>query len=328
MSGVAAVPKVELVPQKSGVRTRKFWQKVVAEFFGTGLFVLLVCGAWIETSNFSEPITYDPNCNCSSVVTIRPAVLPDTVRISFTVGLSYCVLVYSLRYISGGHFNPVVSICAVISKKLSPIRAVIYCVAQILGGVIGAALLYGFTPKIHQGNLGATLPMNAVSQDQAFAVEFFGSLVFLFIITACRDQVTGEDNPPAAHPLIIGLALIIVQLYSIPFSGGGLNPARSFGPALVKRKWASHWVYWFGPVLGGIAGTLIYDFVFSANASLLRVEKCMFANEKSRKNKENEAKHPSEDIALNPEDTIPDDRFDVEIKLENDRPEKGSIELS
>jgi len=259
-------------PVSDGVRTPKFWQALVGECVGTIFLVLVGCGSFIT------PKVMSSGNGTESIVTTSGST-PDPVRVAFAFGVTYAVLIYVLRYITGGHFNPVVSLAAAITRKVSLLRAILYCVVQVIGGILGAAILFACSPPSHRSNLGATVPQAGVGQDQAFAVEFFGAMVFLFVVTACRDLCKGEDNPPYTHPFVMGLTLIAVELFAVPISGGSFNPARSFGPAVVSNEWNNHWIYWFGPILGGLAGALIYDFIFSSSASLSRVKNCLLAND-------------------------------------------------
>ena len=192
---------VGMAPPSQGVRVTKLWQALLAELLGTMLFVLLGTGAWIET---------------------EPDRDRDPVRIAFTFGFSYAVLVYALRYISGGHLNPVISLCAAVIRRISPLRALLDVLVQCVGAILGSALLYAFTPNGQHDHLGATVPGENVSQDKSFAVEFFGTFVFVFVTVACWDKAKGEDTPTYINPFVIGITLIVAELYavSLPRFGG------------------------------------------------------------------------------------------------------------
>lgn len=182
-----------MAPLSDGIRTPRFWQSVLGESIGTLFFVLLGCGAWIETSGAD----------------------PSHIRIALTFGILYAVMMYCFRYVSGGHINPAITLAALATKKISILRAILYIIAQSIGAIVGAALLLGFTPSKHQAHLGASIPQDGVSAEQAFAVEFITTLIFAFVWVACADRVKGEDNPPAVQPFVIGLTLVAAELYAV-----------------------------------------------------------------------------------------------------------------
>ena len=186
-----------MAPSSDGIRTPRFWQSVLAESLGALFLVLLGCGSWIETAG--DKTNYNPS----------------HVRIAFTFGLLYAALVYCFRYVSGGHLNPAVTVAALATKKISILRAILYIVAQSIGAIVGAALLRGFTPNKHQEYLGASIPQDGVSAEQAFSVEFVATLVFTFVWAACHDKVEGEENLPAIQPFVLGLTLVAAELYAV-----------------------------------------------------------------------------------------------------------------
>lgn len=149
-------------------------------------------------------------------------------------------------YASGGHLNPVVSVSAWLARKIDAAQLVVIVAAQYLGSLVAATVVYGTVPdKL----LGATTPAPGYSNAQAFAIELYATLVLLAIVWA-----SAFGPSPRQAPFVVGIAAFALHLACVPTSGASLNPARSFGPSVVSGRWTSHWVYYAGPLLGGIAG--------------------------------------------------------------------------
>jgi hypothetical protein len=162
-----------------------------------------------------------------------------------------------------------------VTRRASFIRSLLYLVAQFLGGIVGAALLLAVTAR--QGRTGGcTRPADGVTEGQAFGVEFFATFLFVFVTVSCYDRTKNDvdRSGPAVAPLVVGLTYAGVTLFALPYTGGSINTARSFGPAIVNGIWAHHWVYWFGPIIGGVCGGAVYDVIFSTKSSFKRITAC------------------------------------------------------
>ncbi|EDO41124.1 predicted protein [Nematostella vectensis] len=225
--------------------TGNFWASVWAELMATALFVFLTTGS---------AITWDP-------------LLPPSIEhISLSFGLSIATLAMCTAHISGGHINPAVTISFMIVRKVSFLRGAFYVIGQVGGGIAGSAMLYGLTPVDKRGTLGATVPNAGVSTGQAFGIEFL--LTFLLVLTIFATTDAKRNHYGYEVPLAIGLCVTVCHLVGIRFTGCGINPARSFGPAVIMNIWTDHWVYWAGPVAGAILASLLYHFVFRARKEL------------------------------------------------------------
>jgi aquaporin Z len=187
----------------------------------------------------------------------------NLVGVAFAHGLVIAVMMSSVGHVSGGHFNPAVTIAAWITQKIKANDAVGYILAQLAGGTAGALLLkaalgsrigdalkYGVPEVASGGQLN-------ISNGQAVLIEailtFF--LVWVFFATAIDPE--GAFNKIAG--LAVGLTMTLGILFGGPFTGAAMNPARHFGPALVGGNWDNWWVYWVGPVAGGIVAAVLYD---------------------------------------------------------------------
>jgi len=138
---------------------------------------------------------------------------------------------------------------------------VLYIAAQLAGAVVGALLLKLVLVSSVEGNLGAhALNDNALSSDLAgVLVEIILTFVLVFTVFAVAMDPRG---PATIAPIAIGLAVLIDHFVGVPLTGASMNPARSFGPALVANSWDDQWVYWVGPLVGGALAGLLYYFVY------------------------------------------------------------------
>ncbi|XP_032238297.1 aquaporin AQPAe.a isoform X1 [Nematostella vectensis] len=229
----------------SDLKKEEFWVSVFAEFLATFFFVFMVCGSCL---------LWDKN---------DP---PAVQHIALCAGLGIATWAMAVGHWSGGHINPAVTVGFLSSNKIAILQGVCYIVAQFFGGIAGSAMLYGLTPVDKRGTLGATVPNAGVSTGQAFGIEFL--LTFLLVLTIFATTDAKRNHYGYEVPLAIGLCVTVCHLVGIRFTGCGINPARSFGPAVIMNIWTDHWVYWAGPVAGAILASLLYHFVFRARKEL------------------------------------------------------------
>ena len=176
-------------------------------------------------------------------------------------GLTLATLVWCMGNISGGHFNPAVTIAFLFTGKINPLLTLFYVGAQMVGGLTGAFLLKSLSPTEAAGNLSVTLVHKDLHVSQGYAVELLITFILVFTIFSCVDS--RRNDLGGSFPLQIGLAVTIGALFGGKFTGGSMNPARSFGPAVATGIWTDHWVYWLGPISGSILAGLIYQFILT-----------------------------------------------------------------
>ena len=233
-----------LTAEDFGPRT---WRAVLAEFIATLLFVFVGAGAVVVITG---------------VIGVSP--LDDVAAltaIALAHGLAIAVVVAGTAKISGGHVNPAVTFGAVITGRMKLSTGVLYVGAQLAGAVIGALLLKAAVVGDVEGNLGAhALNLGALDGEGAgVLVEAVLTFVLVFTVFATAIDRRGMGN---LAPIAIGLAILIDHLVGVPLTGASMNPARSFGPALVADAWDNHWVYWVGPLAGGGIAALAYYLTF------------------------------------------------------------------
>lgn len=186
----------------------------------------------------------------------------DLVVVALAHGLAIAGAVYASAHISGGHVNPAVTISMLVTGRIEAPKAAGYVVCQLAGAVLGAFTVQSLLPSsaTEAHRLGATL----ADPDSRAAIGVAGTLTleaivtFLLVITIFGVAVD-KRAPKNVYGLAIGLAVTFDILAVGPLTGASMNPARSFGPALVGEHWAIHWVYWIGPILGACAAALLYD---------------------------------------------------------------------
>jgi len=196
------------------------------------------------------------------------------IAVALAFGFTIFVLAFSIGHISGGHLNNAVTVAMVVTKRISILRGAMYFTAQMFGGLLGAACLRWFTPTSFQMSCMAS---NMLGQDvsiwHGFGVEFMCTFFLLLVVMAASD--TAKSNTTLV-PLAIGYAVGVAHLMAIPLTGCSINPMRSFASAFVSLGlspapgvncnslvWSNHWIFWLAPMLGAVAGSVLYTFFFS-----------------------------------------------------------------
>jgi len=182
----------------------------------------------------------------------------DSLAVALAFGLVLAALVAALGQTSGCHLNPAVTLGLAVVGKFPWRYVAVYLVAQLVGAVLAAFALwaaYGQRART-EAALGATAPADGVSDLQAFMVEVLIGFLLVFVVTAVA---TDPRVPAGSAALAIGFALTACVLVAGPVSGGAANPVRALGPMIIAGKFPAVLSYVLGPILGGIAGALVYD---------------------------------------------------------------------
>lgn len=225
-------------------------KRAFAEFFGTFWLVFGGCGAAVIAAGF-------------------PTLGIGFAGVALAFGLTVLTMVYAVGHISGGHFNPAVSLGLVAGKRFPASEFIPYVIAQVLGAITAADVLFmiasgraGF--DVHAGfasnGYGAHSP-GGYSLLAGFLAEVVLTAFFLIVIMGATDS----RAPKGFAGLAIGLCLTLIHLVCIPITNTSVNPARSTGPAIFAGGWALRqlWMFWVAPLIGGALGGGIYRGLFS-----------------------------------------------------------------
>jgi MIP family channel proteins len=179
--------------------------------------------------------------------------------VAIAFGLSITVMIYAFGHISGAHFNPAVTLAFVIARHFPLRRLWVYWAAQVAGATLAALCLRLLLGDV--ANVGTNLPAGAGGDWQSFAFE---ALITFFLMVVIMAMATDTRAVGQAAALAIGATIALEGIFAGPISGASMNPARSFGPALVSFTWTSQWVYLTAPFLGAIVGALVYRWIREA----------------------------------------------------------------
>jgi len=240
------------------------WRSGVSEFFATMIFVFIGCGSVVATQ---------------ATLGQSAIQIPSLTLIALAHGFCIMVMVYTVGEISGGHINPAVTWATFITGKISLLRALIYWASQLLGGMVGAGLLKGLIPDEIPTGLGCHSLNPLLSVGQGLGAEIVFTFIFIFVVFATAISpfvgkvapLSGgsEYGPGKLTPFAVGMTILILHTVGIPLTGASMNPARSFGPAVVAQCWANHWIYWIGPLLGSTMAAVIAQLLFLSSPNTL-----------------------------------------------------------
>ncbi|MEI1246452.1 aquaporin Z [Rhizobium aouanii] len=226
-------------------------KSLVAEFLGTFWLVFGGCGSAVLAAAY-------------------PELGIGFVGVAFAFGLTVLTMAYAVGGISGGHFNPAVSLGLTVAGRFPAGRLVPYIVVQVVGAIAAAALLYliasgkaGFELGGFAANGYGDHSPGGYSLLSALLIEVLLTMFFLIIILGS----TSSRVPAGFAPLAIGLGLTLIHLVAIPVTNTSVNPARSTGQALFVGGWALQqlWLFWIAPIAGGALGGLVWKFLDDAD---------------------------------------------------------------
>ena len=225
-------------------------KELAAEFFGTFWLVLGGCGSAVLAAAF-------------------PNVGIGLLGVALAFGLTVLTMAYAVGGISGGHFNPAISVGLAAAGRFAWSSVIPYIVAQVVGAIVAAGVLYLIASGKADFSTAAGFASNGYGEHSPGGYSLISALIcevvmtgfFLIIILG----VTGKSVPAGFAPIAIGLALTLIHLISIPVTNTSVNPARSTGPALFVGGWALQqlWLFWLAPLVGGILGGLVHKALLS-----------------------------------------------------------------
>jgi len=220
-------------------------KRYAAEFIGTFWLTFAGCGSAVISAAF-------------------PQVGIGLLGVSLAFGLSVVTMAYAIGHVSGCHLNPAVTVGLAAGGRFPAGQILPYVVAQVIGAVAAAALLFVIASGAVGFDVGKGFASNGYdahspghySMMACFIMEVVMTMMFLFVIMGS----THGKAPAGFAPLAIGLTLVMIHLVSIPVTNTSVNPARSTGPALFVGGWALEqlWMFWVAPLIGGVLGGVIY----------------------------------------------------------------------
>lgn len=224
---------------------KESFQKYAAEAIGT--FIFIFCATAAALANW------------------QTGGILGTVGVALASGFALTAMIYALWHVSGAHLNPAVTVALFATGHIRAASALGYIVAQLIGGAAAALLLKviysGVSAQFH---LGATVLGSGVTPSMGILIE---AVFTFFLVWTIFGAVVDKK---ATHPfggLVVGFVLAIATMIGGHLTMASLNPARSFGPALISSHWEAHYVYWVGPIIGALAAALIYQYGFIKNSS-------------------------------------------------------------
>ena len=227
-------------------------KKYFAEFFGTFWLVFGGCGSAVLAAAY-------------------PELGIGFAGVALAFGLTVLTMAYAVGHISGGHFNPAVSVGLFIGGRFNGKNLLPYIVSQVIGAIAAAGVLY----LIASGKTGfdavaSGFASNGFSEHSPNGYDMMAALLIEFVLTAFFLIIMGSTDklaPAGFAPITIGLGLTLIHLISIPVTNTSVNPARSTGVALFQGGWAVEqlWLFWLAPIAGAAVGAAIYRFVLANN---------------------------------------------------------------
>lgn len=227
-------------------------KRFAAEFFGTFWLVFGGCGSAVLAAAF-------------------PDVGIGLLGVSLAFGLTVLTMAYAVGPISGGHFNPAVSVGLLAGGRFSGAALIPYIIAQVVGAIVAGGVLYLIASGKADFDVSAGFASNGYGAHSPGGYSFFACLIaevvltfmFLLIIMGATDS----RAPQGFAPIAIGLALTLIHLIGIPVTNLSVNPARSTGPAIFVGAWAlgQLWLFWVAPLVGGALGGVVYRALLSTD---------------------------------------------------------------
>lgn len=184
------------------------------------------------------------------------------IGVAIANGLAIGVMVCALGPISGGHFNPAVTLGFLVTRRIKPALAALYWVFQLGGAALAALFVKELLPRATTEAVGLGVPAlgHGVNASSGFLLE---AILTFFLVLVVFGAAVDERNPfNSVAGLAIGLTISIDVLFGGPFTGAAMNPSRAFGPQLVGNHWANGWVWYAGPALGAAVAALLYHYLF------------------------------------------------------------------
>ena len=193
--------------------------------------------------------------------------IESIIMIALAHGAAVGLMVYAFGHVSGAHINPAVTIPMMITKKISVADGIGYIIFQLIGAIVAAFSLKAILPeigaKVNFGTQGGPSELLNSSIMAGITVEV---ILTFFLVTVIFLTAVHKKAVAGIHGISIGGIVFLLHLVGVPLTGASMNPARTFGPAVVSGFWELHWLYWVAPIIGGIIAGVIMNYVFVSKA--------------------------------------------------------------
>ena len=193
--------------------------------------------------------------------------IESIIMIALAHGAAVGLMVYAFGHVSGAHINPAVTIPMMITKKISVGDGIGYIIFQLIGAIVAAFSLKAILPeigaKVNFGTQGGPSELLNSSIMAGITVEI---ILTFFLVTVIFLTAVHKKAAAGIHGISIGGMVFLLHIVGVPLTGASMNPARTFGPAVVSGFWELHWIYWLAPIVGGIIAGVIMNYVFVNNA--------------------------------------------------------------
>jgi MIP family channel proteins len=196
-----------------------------------------------------------------SVMLLRGNAEVTYVGVALAHGLAIGLMAAALGSVSGGHFNPALTVAMWVTRRIETLPALTYVVAQCGGGILGALALMAFFPEGLRNAANYGTPSLAAGIDFARGVGIEAILTFFLVIVVLGTTVRGWT--PQFSGMAMGMAITMGMLGAGRLTGAAMNPVRALAPATVSGVWSDHLVYWIGPIVGAVVAALLYHYVFT-----------------------------------------------------------------
>jgi MIP family channel proteins len=216
-------------------------KRAAAEFLGAFTLTFIGAGAIVTATGIHDP---------------------SLIGVALAHGLAIAIMVSAFGHISGGHFNPAITLGFLVTRRIEPLLAVAYWAAQFAGAAFAALLVKVLLPRAaaNAAHLGVPALGGGVSAGSGLVLEAI--FTFLLVIVVFATAVDPRGTFKSIAGLAIGLTITIDILFGGPLTGAAMNPSRAFGPQLVGGHWANGWVWYAGPALGGVVAALVYEYLY------------------------------------------------------------------
>ena len=187
--------------------------------------------------------------------------------ISLGHGAAIGLMIYSFGHVSGAHINPAVTISMLVTRRIGIKDGIAYIVFQIIGAIAAAAAHRAILPELGaKVNFGTQGGPSALLNNDALSGLGVEIILTFFLVTVIFMAAVHKKAAAGFAGLAIGGMIFLLHLVGVPLTGASMNPARTLGPALISGFWEFHWIYWVGPIIGGIIAGLIMNYVFVKKA--------------------------------------------------------------